>query len=70
MNIIKSVFPNLFKKTKYKITFYRLSKPNWYMICTRSYYNCFRMGLYHFLKGHGIFTITKHSYENFTFKIK
>jgi len=48
-------------KRKYKITFYRVGKSNWFMICTRSLKDCYRIGFKHFFKGHAIFfKIQKH----------
>jgi len=55
------------KRKKYKITFYRLSKPNWFMICTRTPLNCYKIAFYHLLKGHAVwFTIKPHHAEIYT----
>lgn len=49
-------------KQKYKITFIRITKPNWFMVCTRTLKDCYRIGFKHLFKGHAIFfIITKHN---------
>lgn len=52
------------KKNKYKITFVKWNGDTWFMICTRSYFSCWKIALKHFLKRNCIaFTINKHNYE-------
>ena len=41
-------------KKRKLITFYNITKPNWYMKCKRTYIQALKMGWRHILKGHAI----------------
>lgn len=60
---IREVLYNFFfKKQKYKISFYKFITPNWYMICTRTKFDCYKVAFKHLLKGHAIlFTVNTHN---------
>ena len=42
------------KRKKYKILFYKLCD-EWYMICTRTYISCLKIGFKHLFKGHCLY---------------